>query len=90
MSDQKNCLNCKYKRCIKGSLYCIYSPKMPINGRIVNAKTELCQQVIIQERGKCFNYANWSAAPEQGVVKDALKGAKKLFKKIKNEVDFLR
>ena len=90
MSEQKNCLTCKHKRCIKGVLYCVYSPKMPVNGKIVNAKIDLCREVVRDEKGKCFNYANWLAEPEQRLTKIILKKTKKMLKKINSEVSFLR
>lgn len=90
MSNKRNCLSCKYKRCINGALYCVYSPKICINGDIVNAKTELCNEVLENKKGKCFKYANWSESADQGILRNSIKKYKKIVRKIKNEVNVLK
>lgn len=90
MSNQKDCLTCKHKRCIDGVLYCIYSPKVMRNGELVNAKPEICSVVVKKENGKCFNYSNWTPKPEKSLFKNVLKDSKKILKKVKSEIIFLR
>jgi hypothetical protein len=92
MLEHISCVTCKHKRCIEGVLYCVYSPKMPVNGKIVNAKIDLCREVVRNKKGKCFSYNNWEKEikTNKSLLSKFLKNTKKVLKKIKNEVSFLR